>query len=87
MRPLRLEFCAFGPYENRQVLDFSCLKGQSFFLIHGATGAGKTSVFDAICYALYGEAADVSRRRGMLRTREAARDGPPYVGFLYCLRK
>lgn len=87
MRPLRLEFCAFGPYENRQVLDFSCLKGQSFFLIHGATGAGKTSVFDAICYALYGEAADESRRPGMLRNREAAPDVPTYVDFIFALRE
>ena len=86
MRPIRLELCAFGPYERKLELDFSKLGDNHFFLIHGAPGAGKTSIFDAICYALYGEAADESRRPGMLRNREAELDMPTYVDFVFSLR-
>jgi exonuclease SbcC len=57
MKPLRLEVHAFGPYAGRQVLDFGELAGRSFFLIHGQTGAGKTSILDAICFALYGQSS------------------------------
>ena len=86
MRPVRLELSAFGPYERKLELDFSQLGENQFFLIHGATGAGKTSIFDAICYALYGEAADEARRPGMLRNREAALTTPTYVDFIFSLR-
>ena len=55
MKPLRLTLEAFGPYAGCQDLNFADLKDQSFFLIHGPTGAGKTSILDGICYALYGE--------------------------------
>lgn len=54
MRPLRLIMSAFGPYADEQVLDFSDLADRKFFLICGPTGAGKTTILDAICYALYG---------------------------------
>ncbi|MDB5293829.1 MAG: sbcC, partial [Phycisphaerales bacterium] len=47
MKPLRLTLRAFGPYAGEQVFDFAELKGRSFFLIHGPTGAGKTSILDA----------------------------------------
>ena len=57
MKPLKLTVRAFGPYPGEQVLDFAELKGRSFFLIHGPTGAGKTSILDAICFALYGQAS------------------------------
>lgn len=86
MRPLKLAMCAFGPYRDRQELDFTLLKENDFFLIHGATGAGKTSIFDAICYALYGEAADESKRSSMLRNREAAIDKETYVEFTFSLQ-
>ena len=86
MRPVRLELSAFGPYERKLELDFSQLGENQFFLIHGATGAGKTSIFDAICYALYGEAADEARRPGMLRNREATLTTPTYVDFIFSLR-
>lgn len=55
MRPLRLVMTAFGPYARKQVIDFGELRGQRLFLIHGPTGGGKTTILDAICYALYGE--------------------------------
>lgn len=55
MRPLRLVMTAFGPYAKQQVIDFGELRGQRLFLIHGPTGGGKTTILDAICYALYGE--------------------------------
>jgi len=54
MRPLTLSFEHFGPYRQRQDIDFSAL--DDFFLIYGKTGSGKTTIFDAIAYALYGEA-------------------------------
>ncbi|WP_434510266.1 AAA family ATPase [Desulfitobacterium sp. AusDCA] len=71
MKPLVLTFSAFGPYANKQTLDFSELKGRSFFLIHGPTGSGKTSILDAICYALYGTASGTSRTGKSMRSDHA----------------
>ena len=55
MKPISLTFQAFGPYLERQTLDFTALTRDGLFLICGETGAGKTTLLDAICYALYGE--------------------------------
>lgn len=55
MKPLRLTMSAFGPYTKTQTVDFRILGERSFFLIHGPTGAGKTTILDAICFALYGQ--------------------------------
>lgn len=63
MKPLQLTMSAFGPYASEQSLDFADLKGRKFFLIHGATGAGKTTILDAICYALYGSATSDLRKQ------------------------
>ena len=54
MKPLELRIEGFGPYATRQVMDFSTLEGHDLVLIEGPTGAGKTTIFDAISYALYG---------------------------------
>ncbi|MGW2489970.1 AAA family ATPase [Streptomyces sp. NPDC001606] len=54
MRLHRLDLTAFGPFGGTQGVDFDALSGAGLFLLHGATGAGKTSVLDAVCYALYG---------------------------------
>ncbi len=62
MIPVKLTLAAFGPFRQKQTLDFSELGGQRMFLITGKTGAGKTTLFDAIVYALYGMAS------GSLRT-------------------
>lgn len=86
MKPEVLTICAFGPYQKKIRLDFSILSEQPFFLIHGATGAGKTSIFDAICYALYGEAATEARTPRMLRNREAGPEVDTYVDLTFCVR-
>ncbi len=57
MRPLELQLTAFGPYPGTQAIDFEALGGSDLFLIHGPTGAGKTSIFDGITYALFGRLA------------------------------
>lgn len=54
MRLRRLDITAFGPFGGSQTVDFDELSGAGLFLLHGPTGAGKTSVLDAVCYALYG---------------------------------
>ncbi|MFE3071529.1 AAA family ATPase [Streptomyces sp. NPDC059247] len=54
MRLHRLEIAAFGPFGARQTVDFDALSSAGLFLLHGPTGAGKTSVLDAVCFALYG---------------------------------
>ncbi|REK69296.1 AAA family ATPase [Paenibacillus paeoniae] len=61
MRPLRLMMKAFGPYRDEEVIDFTGLGERRLFVISGHTGAGKTSIFDAICFALYGMASGEDR--------------------------
>src|SRR5260370_42020267 len=55
MRLHRLDITAFGPFGTTQKVDFDELSAAGLFLLHGPTGAGKTSVLDAVCYALYGQ--------------------------------
>ncbi len=81
MKPLRLVMQAFGPYAARQTIDFRQLGGRSLFLIHGQTGAGKTSILDAICFALYGESSGAAREPRSLRSDHASPDLPTEVSF------
>ncbi len=71
MRPIKLTISAFGPYADKQVIDFEELNGRNIFVISGKTGAGKTTIFDAISYALYGEASGESRETDSLRSHFA----------------
>ncbi|MDU1453965.1 MAG: AAA family ATPase [Paeniclostridium sordellii] len=71
MRPIKLTISAFGPYAQKQVIDFEELNGRNIFVISGKTGAGKTTIFDAISYALYGEASGESRETDSLRSHFA----------------
>lgn len=72
MKPLLLTLQAFGPFAGTQTLDFGQLDGRGFFLIHGPTGAGKTSILDGLCFALFGESSGGERRANELRSHHAA---------------
>jgi exonuclease SbcC len=85
MKPLFLALEAFGPYAGRQELDFADLRGQDFFLIHGPTGAGKTSLLDGISYALYGVTSGGLREARDLRSHFAAPGTPTRVTFDFAL--
>ncbi|WP_315120652.1 AAA family ATPase [uncultured Clostridium sp.] len=86
MRPLKLTMSAFGPYADVQTIDFTVLKDKNIFLITGPTGAGKTTVFDAISYALFGEASGSSRDRDSLRSDFAHIDLYTYVELEFQLK-
>ncbi|WP_342504416.1 SMC family ATPase [Lysinibacillus sp. FSL L8-0126] len=62
MKPLKLTITAFGPYKDTEVIDFQELGEHRLFAISGKTGAGKTTIFDAICYALYGSGSGEDRQ-------------------------
>ncbi len=81
MRPLRLSLTHFGPYAARQEVDFAELGPNRLFLISGQTGAGKTSLLDAMCFALFGESSGEERQPGHLRSRHAPPDAPTEVTF------
>ncbi|HEU5139564.1 MAG TPA: SMC family ATPase [Bacillales bacterium] len=73
MKPLKITMTAFGPYKNQEAIDFSELDEHRLFVISGNTGAGKTTIFDAICFALYGEASGEERNdTQLLRSHFAA---------------
>lgn len=85
MKPCELIISAFGPYAGETKIDFKRLGDQGLYLITGDTGAGKTTIFDAITFALYGEASGEVRESGMFRSKYAKDDVPTYVKlrFLY----
>ena len=84
MRPIKLVMSAFGPYADRTPeIDFERFEDRGLFLIAGDTGAGKTTIFDAICFALYGEASGSHRDTKNLRS-EYAREGTEcFVEFTF----
>lgn len=86
MRPIKLKIQAFGPYIKPIELDFEKnLRGQKIFLIHGTTGAGKTTILDAICFALYGTASGDERDGVMMRSKGISDDVKTEVEFSFAL--
>ncbi|MCM3743684.1 SMC family ATPase [Sporosarcina luteola] len=61
MKPIQLTMTAFGPYKGTEIIDFRQLQDHRLFVVSGATGAGKTTIFDGICFALYGQASGEDR--------------------------
>lgn len=86
MRPLKLGLSAFGPYAELQTIDFTLLKDKNIFLITGPTGAGKTTIFDAISYALFGEASGSSRDKDSLRSDFASPETQTFIELEFELR-
>ncbi|MBA1395073.1 hypothetical protein EQ500_14570, partial [Lactobacillus sp. XV13L] len=80
MQPLKLTMQNFGPYEH-QTLDFTQLQGANVFLISGRTGCGKTTIFDAMTFALYGEGISEDRKPESLRSDFAAPSAPTQIDF------
>ena len=83
MRPIKLTMSAFGPYAGVTVIDMDRLGERGLYLITGDTGAGKTTIFDAICFALYGEASGSNRTGTMLRSKYAAPETPTEVELVF----
>src|SRR5690625_5156398 len=78
---------AFGPYKSKEVIDFTQLKDHHLFVISGATGAGKTTIFDGICFALYGSASGSDRENTtMLRSHFAHDDVHTAVELIFELK-
>lgn len=83
MKPISLEISAFGPYKNKEVVDFEKIGQNGIFLITGDTGAGKTTIFDAIMYALYGSVSGSNRQITTVRSDFATPDVKTYVKFKF----
>ena len=83
MRPILLKLSAFGPYTKPIEIPMKDLGEKGLYLITGDTGAGKTTIFDAICFALFGEASGANREPGMLRSQYADADLPTEVELLF----
>ncbi|GGW60579.1 AAA family ATPase [Vreelandella hamiltonii] len=87
MTPLTLTLQAFGPFARRDTIDFTALGKSPLFLINGPTGAGKSSILDAICFALYGQTTGNERDAGQMRCDQAAPDLLTEVTLTFRLRE
>ena len=85
MKPISLTIEAFGPYRDSVTLDFSVLQDHSMFLISGPTGAGKTSILDAMVYALYGEPSGEVRKIDAIRSDFAEPERMTRVDFSFAI--
>ncbi|MBW3110583.1 AAA family ATPase [Bacillus sp. MCCB 382] len=86
MKPLQLVLQAFGPYADREIIDFRELGNRTMFVISGKTGSGKTTIFDGISYAIYGKASGEDRNPTELRSQFAHDDDITEVELLFSLR-
>ena len=86
MRPVKLIMSAFGSYAGTEIVDFSKLN-TGLFLISGDTGSGKTTIFDAITYALYDKTSGGKREGNMMRSQYAEDDIETYVEFTFSYRE
>lgn len=86
MRPLNLVMSAFGPYADRVEINMNDLGTSGIYLITGDTGAGKTMIFDAITFALYGEASGNYRQGSMLRSQYSKPEVPTEVELTFSYR-
>jgi len=94
MRPIKLTLSAFGPYATKSVIEFDKLGKSGLYLITGDTGAGKTTIFDAISFALFGEPSGDNRTKSMLRSEYASPETATevelvfeYLGQRYTIRR
>ena len=84
MKPIKLALSAFGPYADRAPdIDFERFSEKGLFLISGDTGAGKTTIFDAVCYALFGEVSGSYRKTQNLRSEYAKPETESFVEFTF----
>ena len=79
MKPIKLVMSAFGPYKDKVIVDFEKLGSDGIFLITGDTGSGKTTIFDALSFALFGEASGSRRENSSFRSDFASSDVNTYV--------
>ncbi|CAM3950094.1 SbcC/MukB-like Walker B domain-containing protein [Vibrio aquimaris] len=87
MKPLLLTLQAFGPFATTQTIDFRLLGSNPLFLINGPTGSGKTSILDAICFALYGETTGNERQATHMRCDLASLSTPTEITFEFALHE
>jgi len=83
MRPLNLSMTAFGPFPGCESIDFTSLGENPLFLINGPTGSGKTTILDAICFALYGRTTGDEREGAQMRSDQAGSDTLTEVSFAF----
>ncbi len=94
MKPIKLTMSAFGPYADKADIDFEQFEDKGLFLIAGDTGAGKTTIFDAVCFALYGTTSGSYRDTKNLRSEYSKDEMKSFVEFSfshqgknYCVRR